>query len=157
PSLLVLEAAVAAEVVGALRPGGEVPVETGGGSGRVTGRIARIDGRADARTRRFGVEVEVAAGRSSLRPGMYAVARFEVPGPGPSLYLPKEAVGTVFGERGVFVVHEGLAAWTPVTVEEVRSDPSIWRVTGGALQPGGRVVVAGFSGLRPGSPVEVEP
>lgn len=157
PALLVLEVEVSGEVVGALRPGGKVPVQALGlgEAGLYEGRIARIDGRANARTHRFGVEIEVDAAQGPLRPGMYARATFRYDSAQPGLYLPKEAVRTLREERGVFRIVDGRAQWTPVRVEEAPAHPGLWRVLQEDLSPGDEVVVAQFTGLDTGVEVQV--
>ncbi len=155
PALLALEVEVSSEIVGALRPGGKVPVQVLGEAGMHEGRIARIDGRANARTHRFGVEIEVEAAQGPLRPGMYARATFRYDSAQPGLYLPKEAVRTLREERGVFRIVDGRAQWTPVRVEETPAHPGLWRVLQEDLSPGDEVVVAQFTGLATGVEVQV--
>jgi len=152
---LVLDADVDAEVVGALRVGQDVPLAVTAlpGDGQRTGKIRRIAERADARTRRFRVEVELDAG--TLRPGMHAEARFELPAGEPAIYVPKAAVRHERGQDGVFVVADGVARWVPVSVAEVHYRPDLLRVVAGDLAVQAPLVVSGFSGLRDGTPVEV--
>jgi len=115
--------------------------------------VRRVANRADRRTRRFRVELELEPG--GLRPGMYAEALFELPARGSGLYVPKAAVRAVRGERGVFVVRDGHARWVAVQVAEVAHRPGLWRIVGGKLRATGEtLVVGGFSGLRAGMDVE---
>jgi multidrug efflux pump subunit AcrA (membrane-fusion protein) len=116
-------------------------------------RVRRVANRADPRTRRFRVELEIDE-PGLLLPGMHAVARFVLPPGSPAIYVPKAVVRTVQGERGVFVARAGAAAWLAVTVAPVPYRADLLRVTGGALEAGDLLVVRGFSGLRPGMPVE---
>lgn len=154
---LILDVEVDAEFVGGLEVGDAVDVEVPAlGAALHVGRITRCAGRADPRTRRFRIEVSLAAGDSGAKPGMHAVARFTQPGGAPALYLPKAATRTIRGQTGVFVVREGCAHWTPVAVTEVAYRPELWRLeAGGEVQDGATVVVAGFAGLRDGMAVEV--
>jgi multidrug efflux pump subunit AcrA (membrane-fusion protein) len=153
---LVLDVDVDAEVVGLLARGDGVMVVVPalGDGGAREGRIARVASRADARTRRFRVELALAAEKGLPRPGMHAEARFPVPGTEPAFYLPKAAVRAVRGQDGVFVVVDGVARWLPVRVVEVYHRPDLWRVVGGDLVADTPLVVAGFSGLRDGVRVE---
>ena len=154
---LVLDVDIDAEFVGGLAVGDAVEVEVPAlGSGPRAGRITRRAGRADPRTRRFRIEVSLAAVDSGAKPGMHAVARFSQPGGAPALYLPKAATRTIRGQTGVYVVRDGRAHWTPVDVAEVAHRPDLWRLeAGGDLGAGATVVVAGFAGLRDGMAVEV--
>ena len=115
--------------------------------------VRRVANRADSRTRRFRIELELEP--EGLRPGMFAEALFELPAGGSELYVPKAAVRVVRGERGLFLVRDGRAAWVAVRVGEVAYRPGLWRITGGDLRGAGEtLVVAGFSGLRAGMAVE---
>jgi multidrug efflux pump subunit AcrA (membrane-fusion protein) len=115
-------------------------------------RVRRVANRADARTRRFRVELELEPG--TLLPGMHVEARFALPPGPPSIYVSKAVLRTVQGERGVFVVRDGMAVWVLVDVAPVPYRGDLLRVTGGDLKPGDLLVVRGFSGLRPGTPLE---
>lgn len=155
---LVLDVDVDAEIVHRLDPEASVPVVVtplADGAPRA-GLITRVASRADMRTRRFRVEVTLPAGAPPLRPGMHAEARFEIPGGPAALYVPKAAVRRVQGEEGVFVAVDGRARWRPVRVADVYEEPALWRIVRGDVAEGDRLVVAGFGGLRDGSPVEVE-
>jgi multidrug efflux pump subunit AcrA (membrane-fusion protein) len=155
---LLLDVDVDAEVVGALVRGGSVQVVVpalGEGAAR-TGTIERVASRAGARTRRFRVEVAVAAEGGLPRPGMHAEARFAVPGGAAAFYVPKAATREVHGQRGVFLVVDNRARWQPLRVTEVYHRPDLWRVDAEELEEGAVLVVAGFSGLRDGARVAVE-
>jgi multidrug efflux pump subunit AcrA (membrane-fusion protein) len=157
-SRLLLDVDVDSEVVGVLAPGGAVQVVVpalGDGAAR-TGTIERVASRADARTRRFRVEVAVPVEAGLPRPGMHAEARFAVPGGAEAFYVPKAAARETHGQRGVFLVVDGQARWRPVRVAEVYHRPDLWRVGPNELEEGAMLVVVGFSGLRDGARVRVE-
>ncbi|MHC4819845.1 MAG: efflux RND transporter periplasmic adaptor subunit, partial [Planctomycetota bacterium] len=154
---LLLDVDVDAEVVGVLVRGGAAQVVVpalGDGAARA-GTIERVASRADARTRRFRVEVAVPAQAGLPRPGMHAEARFEVPGGAEAFYVPKAATREIRGQRGVFLVVDGEARWQPVRVAEVYHRPDLWRIGATELEEGAMLVVAGFSGLRNGTRVAV--
>jgi multidrug efflux pump subunit AcrA (membrane-fusion protein) len=155
---LLLDVDVDAEVVGVLMRGGavQVVVPALGEAAARTGTIERVASRADARTRRFRVEVAVAAEAGLPRPGMHAEARFPVPGGAEAFYVPKAATREIRGQRGVFLVVDGQARWQPVRVADVYHRPDLWRIGATELEEGAVLVVAGFSGLRDGARVAVE-
>lgn len=154
-SSLVLDVDVDAEVVGRLEVGGPVEIAAAAAGGTFAGSIARIATRATPRTRRFRIEVAVKTS-PGLRAGMHAEARFPMPPGEPSLYVAKAAVRDARGERGVFVVEDGVARWRTVYVEEIYHRPDLWRIVGGDIDDGAVLVVRGFSGLRSGAAVEIE-
>ncbi len=147
---LIFDADVDAEVVPLLDETGATVLALGKS---IPARVVRIAGRADRSTRRFRIELEIEP--SGLRPGMYAEARFVLPAGEPAFYVPKAAVRRMHGERGVFVVRDGLATWVPLQLEGVHHLQKVWRATGG-LVDGDPLVVAGFSGLQPGVAVQVQ-
>lgn len=155
---LLLDVEVDAEVVGVLRRGSAVNVVVPALSATAAraGTIERVASRADARTRRFRVEVAVPAEAGLPRPGMHAEARFPVPGGAEAFYVPKAATREIHGQRGVFLVVDNQARWQPVRVAEIYHRPDLWRISADELEEGAVLVVAGFSGLRDGSRVEVE-
>jgi len=158
PGRLVLDVDVDPEVVGRLETGESIAVlGPGGGRPAARGSVTRVATRADERTRRYRVEVALAAEGTGLRPGMHAEAVFVLPPGAPALYLPKAAVRERQGERGVFRVVDGRARWTPVRVADVYPRPDLWRVEAGGVADGSTVVVAGFPGLRAGAAVEMAP
>jgi multidrug efflux pump subunit AcrA (membrane-fusion protein) len=156
-TVLVLDVEVDGEVVGALAPDREVGVVVSGVGAEVSGRITRIANRAGRSTRRFRVEISIPAGSTPLRAGMHAGARFVLPGGEPGLFLSKASVREARGESGVFVVRDGRATWVPVRVEAVFHRSDLWRLVGGELREGDRIVARGFGGLRDGIPVRTEP
>ena len=153
---LILDIDVDAEVIGALRQGDTttVVVFALGAAGEREARITRLASRADARTRRFRVEITVPAGAGLLRPGMHAEGRCPVPGGPPAFYLPKAATRKIRGQTGLFVVVAGIVRWRPVLVAEIYHRPDLWRVVAGELEDGALLVVGGYSGLRDGTPVK---
>jgi RND family efflux transporter MFP subunit len=155
---LLLDVDVDAEVVGLLERGDAVRVVVpalGDGVAHA-GTIERVASRADARTRRFRVEVAVPAEAGLPRPGMHAEARFGVPAGAEAFYVPKAATREFRGQRGVFLVVDGQARWRPVRVAEVHYRPDLWRIDATELEEGAVLVVARFSGLRDGSRVAIE-
>ncbi len=155
---LLLDVDVDAEVVGVLQHGADVKVVVPalGEAVARAGTIERVASRADARTRRFRVEVAVPAEAGLPRPGMHAEARFEVPGGAEAFYVSKAATREIHGQRGVFLVIDNQVRWRPVRVAEVYHRPDLWRIGADQLEEGAVLVVAGFSGLRDGSRVTVE-
>jgi multidrug efflux pump subunit AcrA (membrane-fusion protein) len=152
---VVLHVDVDAELIGGLVLGGTVRITVPAvPDSAAEGTITRLAARARANTRRFAVEIELDSGGGRLKPGMYAEATFAVPDQVPAYYAPKEALRRQDGKAGFFVVVDGVARWSSVENEEVHARPDLWRVSGDPLKPGVKIVVAGFQGLKDGSPVE---
>jgi len=86
----------------------------------------------------------------SPRPGMSAVAHLEVREAVDAVAVPAAAVFTVDGRDTVWVVRDGKAQRTPVTVGVPGQD--LVQITAG-LDPGARVVVSGTDRVRSGQQV----
>ncbi len=167
-SELVLDVDVDAAIVGRLAVGqdiavlgsvsvGSLPGDSAGGSmgdspggSSVRGVITRRALRAGARTRRYRIEITIAAHGTGLLPGMHAEARFVLAPGAAALYVPKAAVREQRGEHGVFRVEQGVVRWIRVRVADVHARSDLWRVRDNAIADGDRIVRAGFSGLRNG-------
>jgi len=125
-----------------VRPGAPVEVEVHARpEERFGGQVLRIGEVVDPRTRRLPVEVQIDDPEQRLRPGL--VARFSVQtgDPAQALSVPTDALFERFGETQVFVIRDGRAARTAVTLGESRGDRV--RVEGG-LEEGDVIVVAGL-------------
>jgi multidrug efflux pump subunit AcrA (membrane-fusion protein) len=152
---VVLHVDVDAELIGVLRLGDEVRVSVPAVPDvTASGAMTRLASRAHADTRRFAVEVELDSKSGRLKPGMYAEATFDVPGQTAAYFAPKAALRRHARRPGLFFVVDGVARWSLVQIEEVYGRPELWRVSGEPLKRGVEIVVAGFQGLKDGSPVE---
>ena len=153
--IVVLHVDVDAELIGGLDLGDRVHVAVPSVvDAPVPGTVIRLAARAGANTRRFRVEIELESKSGRLKPGMYADATFAVADGAAAFYAPKAALRRHAGRPGLFFVVDGVARWSFVQIGEVYGRPDLWRVSGELLKPGVRIVVAGFQGLKDGSPVE---
>ena len=122
-----LEAGVSEVEAGRLKPGMKAVIAVQAKPGETFfGQLAAISPEVDERNRHFKIDVRVPNGASALLSGMYATARIIEATSANAIVLPKEAVTTRDGKRGVqrvqgdtvtFVeVAEGLSDGTRVQI-----------------------------------------
>jgi RND family efflux transporter MFP subunit len=119
------------------------------------GRVARVAPVLDPSTRTAQMEVEVPNRDFRLKPGMYSRVRLTVATKAQALTVPVNAVVTVEGQRGVFLVKDGTVAQADfVPIRIGLEDGTRVEVLGG-LAEGARVVTTGAAALRDGDPVSI--
>lgn len=116
------------------------------------GRIAEIRPAADMASRTFGVKVRVPNPKGILRPGMFARGAIVVGVRRSVLQIPEQAAMTATSGSVVFVVHDGRAIRTAVTLGAHHD--GLVEVTAG-LTEGDQVVVEGQDGLTDNQPVSL--
>lgn len=127
------------------------------------GKVARVAPVLDPATRTAQMEVEIQNASGRLKPGMYARVKLTVDQKAGALVVPRTAVMTFEGKKGVFVASNNTAKFLPVEtgieqdeiVEVVKGlDEGVRVITTGAqaLKDGDRIVMAGGQGGRRGGP-----
>jgi multidrug efflux system membrane fusion protein len=146
-------------VLGRVRLGQELTIQTESDTGSVNGRITSISPAADARNRIFAVEVTVNNRDRHLKPGMIAsIGLGEVPHS--SISVPLSAIVPSPSEPDQFavMVAQERAGSLVATLRKVRlgatHDNSV-AVEG--VQPGERVVSVGAQLLKDGDPIQAIP
>ncbi len=115
-----------------------------------SGRIARVPGALDPKTRTMAVELDVGNPHRRLAPGMYADVLWPVRPARPSFFVPAASVVTTTERMFVIRVRNGRAEY--VTVSRGASGAGQVEVFG-QLAAGDQVVRRGTDEIREGSPV----
>jgi RND family efflux transporter MFP subunit len=111
-----LEAGVSEIEAGRLRPGMKAVVSVQAKPGETfNGQLAAISPEVDERNRHFKIDVRVPNGGRTLLSGMYATARIIENTSSNAIVLPKEAVTTRDGKRGVQKVQGDTVTFVEVT------------------------------------------
>jgi membrane fusion protein (multidrug efflux system) len=118
-----------------------------------TGVVYRIATTAEASTRTFATEIEVANSEVVLRPGMIARVKLVRARYPDAIAIPIYTVISLDDRRIVFVEVEGKAVARPIEVGFYQDN--MVHVTGG-LQAGDRVIVVGQRDLRDGQAIRVQ-
>ena len=119
---------------------------------RFEGSVARLAPVLDPATRTAEIEVEVQNPDFRLKPGMYARVLLTVGERGNALVVPRNAVVSIEGTRGVFVVDGAEARFRRVTTGIENQERS--EVLDG-VELGEVIVTTGAQGLRDGDPINV--
>ncbi|MFZ5827296.1 MAG: efflux RND transporter periplasmic adaptor subunit [Bacillota bacterium] len=149
-SKVVVNTGVAEAEVNAVKPGITVPVVVPSLGKSFTGKVESVSPNMDQKSRSYKVRVLVENQDSTLKGGMFAEVRFPI-AEQEGVLLPVAALVERSGEPFVYVVEEGKARQTRVTIE-VRSDD---KVSVEGVKPGAQVVVVGQNRLYEGAPVKV--
>lgn len=118
------------------------------------GTVTRFASAVDARSRTMLTEVDIPNPDGRLRPGMYARVRLTLAIHQGALSIPSEAIMGPEDKRFVYVVKDGHAHRTPVTVGI--DDGKTAQITSG-IREGDPVVVVGRDTLIDGAAVKSEP
>jgi membrane fusion protein (multidrug efflux system) len=130
---------------------------------RFQGRVLRVGAAADARTKKFPVQVEVGNPEGRLLPGMVARVELDLGEPAERLLLPRDATLDEFGQRFVYVVESAdsdrepdalVARHRRIQVRRLPFRPADFEVTAG-LEAGEVIAVTALRQLSDG--VEVRP
>jgi len=116
-----------------------------------SGQVDRVAPVVDAGTGTFRVIAAFAA-QGALQPGMFGRLRIRYDTRADVLAIPRAALLDDEGEAAVYVVHEGVARRTGLTLG---AEEDGWVEVRAGLQAGDAVVTAGKSTVRDGSAVRV--
>ncbi|MFI5312331.1 MAG: efflux RND transporter periplasmic adaptor subunit [Gemmatimonadales bacterium] len=117
------------------------------------GRVARVAGSVDARTRTMPVELDVMA-EGKLAPGMYGDVAWPVSRRTPSLFVPAGAIVQTTARTYVIRVHGGAAQLVNVTRGVASADLA---EVFGALAKGDTLLRRGVEDVADGDPVVLRP
>lgn len=132
---------------------GEVEVDAFPGE-MFAGRVARMAPVLDAATRTAEMEIEIPNSSYRLKPGMYARVKLTVGERKAALVVPRNALISIEGRRGVFVFDsEGSVAHFQA-VETGLEDQERTEILGG-LTEGQQIVTTGAGALRDGDRVQL--
>jgi membrane fusion protein (multidrug efflux system) len=131
--------------------GNRVRIHLGSAGGTLEGRVSRIAGSLDRRSRTLRCEVDVSNGDRRLRPGMFVRVEVELELRSNVLSVPVRALIHERRRPHVFVVREGHARLVDL---HVGIDDGDWVEVIDGLARGEPVVVAGQDGLRDGAKVD---
>jgi len=149
-STVVVEAGVAEAAINAVRPGITVSVSVPALGRTFDGQVESVSPQMDLQTRSYKVRVTLPNPDGVLKGGMFAEITFPLE-EREGILIPVNAVVESSGEPHVYVVKDGVAHRTPVTVA-VRADEQVL-VEG--IAAGDQVVVAGQNRLYDGAPVRL--
>jgi len=139
-------------VLGALKPGLGITAKSAAyPDSRFTGKVAVIGTRVDPASRAVLVRAELANERDLLKPGMFMTVSMTLGERADAVLAPEEAVLARDDRKYVYVVREGRAVETNVTLG--RRQGAEVEVLAGA-KAGEQLVVAGHQRLRDGQAVK---
>lgn len=154
PSVLKLEASVAADYLAAMKPGTKVEFSvTGHADRRFTGKIARVNPAVDAVTRQVRLYVEVPNADQALAAGLFAEGRVAVSS-SRMLAVPIAALDTRAAVPSVKRVRGGKVESVAVTLG-VRDDLAERVAVSAGLTRGDTLLIGGLLGTPVGAQVRV--
>lgn len=139
-------------VISAIRPGVEIPVEISALNKTVTGTVAAIAPQADPATRAFPVEICLNNKEGDIKAGMVASLRLETGISQGAVAVPADAVLERDGQYSVFLLIDGMAKETPVKTGI--SSGQLTEIKEG-VQKGQEVIVSGNRLVTDGQKVKV--
>ncbi len=147
-STIKLEFDIPETVLPGLAIGNTVAAVAGALPGRkFEGVVTTIDSRVDPTTRSVRVRAAIPNPDDLIKPGMFMVVSLSVGTVRDAIMVPEEALIAQGGEQFVFVISEGKATRTRVTVGQRL--PGLAQIVSG-LRPDDRVAVTGLQQLRDG-------
>jgi len=150
-SVIKLEFEVPETVLGGVALGNTVSARASSMPNRkFDGTVTTIDSRIDPATRAVRIRAQIPNGDDALKPGMFMTVALSVGRVPDALVVPEESLLAQGGEQFVFVIRDGKAARTRVTVGQRL--PGLAQITNG-LTPDDQVAVTGLQQLRDGSRV----
>lgn len=114
------------------------------------GVVSTVDSRIDPTTRAIRVRAQIPNGDDVLKPGMFMTVSLSMGKVPNAMMVPEESLLAQGGEQFVFVIRDGKATRTRVTVGQ--RVPGMAQVTNG-LHADDQVAVTGLQQLRDGSRV----
>ena len=121
---------------------------------KFAGVIASVSPAGDPRSRSFSAKITPEDPEHQLKPGMFVLVEVTVGQKDSALLVPRAAIVERNGEQHVFVVRDGVAVLTKVTIGF--SDSSRVEITEG-LDGSEQVIIAGHANLDDNDRVSVEP
>jgi len=117
------------------------------------GRVSRVSGALDPRTRTMAVELDVSNRDGVLGPGMFPQVTWPVHRAKPSLWVPPAAVATTTERSFVVRIRNDVVEWVDVTRgASVENAVEVF----GDLKEGDQVAARGTDELRPGTRVHAK-
>lgn len=136
-----------------LRTGQSIQVQVDAFANQVfEGEVYALNPRIDVEGRSVALRARIANPQGRLRPGLFARVTLVTEQRSDALLIPEQAIFARGAESFVFVVRDGKAALTRITLG-VRQGVQVEVVEG--LSAGDQVVAAGHLKLRDGAPVRV--
>ncbi|WP_341914793.1 efflux RND transporter periplasmic adaptor subunit [Ferrovibrio terrae] len=114
------------------------------------GIVTTIDSRVDPTTRAVRVRAQIPNSDDALKPGMFMTVALSVGKVPDAIMVPEESLLAQGGEQFVFVISDGKASRTRVTIGQRL--PGLAQITNG-LRPEDVVAITGLQQLRDGSRV----
>lgn len=114
------------------------------------GIVSTIDSRIDPTTRAVRVRAQIPNGDDALKPGMFMTVALSVGKVPDAMMVPEESLLAQGGEQFVFVIRDGKATRTRVTIGQRL--PGLAQITNG-LHADDQVAITGLQQLRDGSRV----
>jgi RND family efflux transporter MFP subunit len=157
PSLFVLEAAVPAESLSALRIGAPVQFTVNGYPGRrFNGEITRINPAADPATRQVRVYAEIPNPEGELVAGLFAEGRVATQAR-TALSVPRDAVDRRMAQPALLVVREGRVGRVGVELGLEDEEEQRVEIRRGAVKAGDVVLLGAAQEITPGTRVQLAP
>lgn len=136
-----------------LTPGQKIKVRVAAASGGLfEGTLTNLAPSADAQSKTFTARVKVENPKQKLRPGMFAEVELATEEHQQALLIPKESIVEKAGQKLVYLVKEGKAVETRVSIGIMEGETA--EVLEG-LQEGDPVITVGQTVVQNGSPVEI--
>jgi membrane fusion protein (multidrug efflux system) len=137
--------------VGGVGVGQSIPFSVAAFPGQTfAGKLARIAGALDPKTRTMAIELDVANTRQQLAPGMFAEVQWPARRSGASLFVPRTAVATTTERTFVVRIRNDVAEYVDVRRGAVANN--LVEVFG-SLKAGEDVAVRATDEIRNGTPV----
>jgi membrane fusion protein (multidrug efflux system) len=144
-SIIKLDFAVPQAFMFAVRSGLPISAVTAGMPNHTfEGKVATLGSRIDPVSRSIMVRAELPNTDGVLRPGMFMTVKLRTEA-APALLIPEQALVPEQGKMFVFVVENGVAAKTPITIGRRR--PGEVEVVNG-LKDADRVIIEGTQKVR---------
>lgn len=157
PSLFVLEAAVPAESLSALRIGAPVQFTVNGyADRRFNGEITRINPAADPATRQVRVYAEIPNPGGELVAGLFAEGRVATQAR-TALAVPRDAVDRRMAQPALLVVREGRVGRVGVELGLEDEEEQRVEIRRGAVKAGDVVLLGAAQEITPGTRVRLAP
>ncbi|MCM8825877.1 MAG: efflux RND transporter periplasmic adaptor subunit, partial [Candidatus Omnitrophica bacterium] len=120
--------------------------------GEIKGRVTKISGAPDPKTRMFTVYVSLPFANPLIKPGMFAKGRIIINRKNNALIVPEEAVFEEAGKNYIYIVENNQAKKAEVkTIQDLNGKIEIEY----GISAGDKVVVSGKENLLPGSKVKI--